>query len=120
MGTEGILLGLLHLKTGVVNELFTCLGISLKAAQKEVKKIVGGGVNLTSMSLEMPITPRAQGVLERARDMISQLEPSYVRPEHLLFSLMQEKEGVAFRVLENLRIDLKELENGLLELFKTI
>src|ERR1700750_2526670 len=62
IGTEHILLGLIHEGEGVAAKALESLGISLEAVRQQVEVIIGQGQQAPSGHI--PFTPRAKKVLE--------------------------------------------------------
>jgi len=106
VGTEHILLGLITLGEGVASTVFKNLGIDSRKVRMEIEKIVGPGDNALVLG-EIPFTPQAKKVLEFAVEEAQQMGHTYIGTEHLLLGLLREEEGVASRVLVNLRLNLK-------------
>jgi ATP-dependent Clp protease ATP-binding subunit ClpA len=113
IGTEQILLGLIKEGTGIAAKVLKTLGVNVKNARIEVEKIIGRGSGF--ISAEIPYTPRTRRVFELAQSASQQLGHDKVGTEHLLLGLVREGEGVGARVLENLEIDFKEVEQRVLE-----
>ena len=111
VGTEHLLLGIISLGEGVASQVLSNLGVDFRRVRSEIEKVVGTG-NTVSPFGELPFTPRSKKVLEYASNEAQFLGFSYVGTEHLLLGLIQEGEGVAARVLENLglRLDLIRVE----------
>ncbi|XP_061989047.1 chaperone protein ClpC, chloroplastic-like isoform X2 [Rosa rugosa] len=103
VGTEHILLGLVGEGTGIAAKVLKSIGINLKGARVEVKKIIGTGRGF--VAIEIPFTSRAKRVLELSQEEARQLGHNYIGPEHLLLGLLREGEGVAACVLKNLGAD---------------
>ncbi len=114
IGTEHLLLGLLHEGTGVAATALTSLGISLQAARREVEAIIGRGQEPPSG--HVPFTPRAKKVLELSLREALQLGHNYIGTEHLLLGLIQEGDGVAAQVLVKLGADLNRVRQQVIEL----
>jgi hypothetical protein len=104
IGTEHILLGLVHEQQGVAARALTEFGISLDAVRTEVKRIVGQGKS--GPTGHIPFTPRAKKVLELSLREAIQLNCDYIGTEHILLGLVREGEGVAAQVLVKLGADL--------------
>jgi ATP-dependent Clp protease ATP-binding subunit ClpA len=104
LGTEHLLLGLVHEGEGVAAKVLESLGISLRAVRQQVEEIIGQGQQAPGG--HVPFTPRAKKVVELARREASDLGHSYVGTEHLLLGLVREGEGVAAQVLVKLGADL--------------
>jgi hypothetical protein len=104
IGTEHILLGLVHEGEGVAYVALTELGISLEAVRAQVEEIIGQGQSAPTGHI--PFTPRAKKVLELSLREALQLGHNYIGTEHILLGLIREGEGVAARVLVGLGADL--------------
>ena len=104
LGTEHILLGLLHEGEGVACRTLQSLGIDLEASRARVGEIIGRGG--ASPSGHTPFTPRAKKVLEMSLREALQLGDNYIGTEHILLALIREGEGVAAQVLVGLGADL--------------
>jgi hypothetical protein len=100
IGTEHILLGLIHEEEGVAARALTELGISLETIRVEVEQIIGRGV--TAPSGHIPFTPRSKKVLELSLREALQLGHNYIGTEHILLGLIREGEGVAAQLLVKL------------------
>jgi ATP-dependent Clp protease ATP-binding subunit ClpC len=100
IGTEHILLGLIHEGEGVAAKALESLGISLEAVRQQVEEIIGQGG--ASPSGHIPFTPRAKKVLELSLREALQLGHNYIGTEHILLGLIREGEGVAAQVLVKL------------------
>src|SRR5690606_14177719 len=104
IGTEHILLGLIHQGEGVAAKALESLGISLDAVREQVQDIIGQGQQQPTGHI--PFTPRAKKVLELSLREALQLGHSYIGTEHILLGLIREGEGVAAQVLVKLGADL--------------
>jgi hypothetical protein len=107
IGTEHILLGLIHEGEGVAAKALTSLGISLEAVRQQVEEIIGQGQQAPSGHI--PFTPRAKKVLELSLREALQLGHNYIGTEHILLGLIREGEGVAAQVLVRLGADLNRV-----------
>jgi ATP-dependent Clp protease ATP-binding subunit ClpC len=114
IGTEHILLGLIHEGEGVAAKALESLGISLDAVRQQVEEIIGQGQQAPSGHI--PFTPRAKKVLELARREMSQLGHNYVGTEHILLGLIREGDGVAAQVLVTLGADLNRVRQQVIQL----
>ena len=97
IGTEHILLGLIHEGEGVAAKALEQMGISLEAVREQVEEIIGHGQ--TQPTGHIPFTPRAKKVLELSLREALQMNHSYIGTEHILLGLIREGEGVAAQVL---------------------
>jgi GNAT superfamily N-acetyltransferase len=114
IGTEHILLGLVHEGEGVAAKALESLGISLDAVRQQVEEIIGPGQQM--LSGHIPFTPRAKKVLELSRREASQLGHDYIGTEHILLGLIREGDGVAAQVLVTLGADLNRVRQQVIQL----
>ena len=99
IGTEHLLLGILHEGEGVGAKVLGEVGLDLQTIRQAVQDAVGHGPSGERTPGDMPITPRFKQVLELASDEAKRLGHSYVGTEHLVLGLLREGEGVAGRLL---------------------
>src|SRR5262245_56117428 len=114
IGTEHVLLGLIHEGEGVAAKALESLGISLEAVRGQVEEIIGRGGS--SPSGHIPFTPRAKKVLELSLREALQLGHNYIGTEHILLGLIREGEGVAAQVLVKLGADLSKVRQTVIQL----
>jgi hypothetical protein len=114
IGTEHILLGLIHEGEGVAAKALESLGISLEAVRQQVEEIIGQGQQAPSGHI--PFTPRAKKVLELSLREALQLGHNYIGTEHILLGLIREGEGVAAQVLVRLGADLNRVRRQVIQL----
>ena len=114
IGTEHILLGLIHEGEGVAAKALESLGISLAAVRQEVEEIIGHGT--TPPKGHIPFTPRAKKVLELSLREGLQMGHKYIGTEFLLLGLIREGEGVAAQVLVKLGADLPRVRQQVIQL----
>ncbi len=114
IGTEHILLGLIHEGEGVAAKALESLGISLEGVREQVEEIIGQGGS--SPSGHIPFTPRAKKVLELSLREALQLGHNYIGTEHILLGLIREGEGVAAQVLVKLGADLSRVRQQVIQL----
>jgi len=114
IGTEHILLGLIHEGEGVAAKALEALGINLEQVREQVQDIIGQGQQ--SPSGHIPFTPRAKKVLELSLREALQLGHSYIGTEHLLLGLIREGEGVAAQVLTKLGADTNKVRQQVIQL----
>ncbi|MCC3266229.1 ATP-dependent Clp protease ATP-binding subunit [Arthrobacter gengyunqii] len=114
IGTEHILLGLIHEGEGVAAKALESLSISLGAVREQVQEIIGQGQQAPSGHI--PFTPRAKKVLELSLREALQLGHNYIGTEHILLGLIREGEGVAAQVLVKLGADLNRVRQQVIQL----
>ena len=113
IGTEHLLLGLIHEGEGVAAKALESLGIGLEAVRQQVEEIIGRGQHASSGHI--PFTPRAKKVLELALRESIQLGHNYIGTEHILLGLIREGDGVAAQVLVRLGADLNRTRQQVIE-----
>jgi ATP-dependent Clp protease ATP-binding subunit ClpC len=114
IGTEHILLGLIHEGEGVAAKSLESLDISLDAVREQVQEIIGQGQQQPTGHI--PFTPRAKKVLELSLREALQLGHNYIGTEHILLGLIREGEGVAAQVLVKLGADLNRVRQQVIQL----
>ncbi len=114
IGTEHILLGLIHEGEGVAAKALESMGISLEAVRAQVEEIIGQGQQAPAGHI--PFTPRAKKVLELSLREALQLGHNYIGTEHILLGLVREGEGVAAQVLVKLGADLNRVRQTVIQL----
>jgi hypothetical protein len=117
IGTEHLLLGLIHEAEGVAASALESLGISLEAVRAQVEEIIGQGE--TAPGGHIPFTPRAKKVLELSLREANQLGHNYIGTEHILLGLVREGEGVAAQVLVKLGADLPRVRQQVIQLLSS-
>jgi hypothetical protein len=114
IGTEHILLGLIHEAEGVAARALESLDISLEAVRAQVEGIIGRGVEAPGGHI--PFTPRAKKVLELSLREALELGHVYIGTEHILLGLIREGEGVAAQVLVELGAGLDRVRQQVIQL----
>ncbi|QDZ41987.1 ATP-dependent Clp protease ATP-binding subunit [Corynebacterium sp. sy039] len=114
IGTEHILLGLIHEGEGVAAKALESMGISLEAVRQEVEEIIGHGAEPPVGHI--PFTTRAKKVLELSLREGLQMGHKYIGTEFLLLGLIREGEGVAAQVLVKLGADLPRVRQQVIQL----
>src|SRR5579862_4444762 len=114
IGTEHLLLGVIHEGEGVAAKSLEQLGISLEAVREKVEETIG--LSGTAPTGSPPFTPRAKKVLELSLREALQLGHNYIGTEHMLLGLVREGEGVAAQVLVSLGADLARVRQQVIQL----
>jgi ATP-dependent Clp protease ATP-binding subunit ClpA len=107
IGTEHLLLGLLHEGRGSAARALTAMDITLSAARDQVVAIVGRGQEQPSGHI--PFTPRAKKSLELSLRESLQLGDGYIGTGHLMLGVIRQGDNVAIKVLDKLGADLSNL-----------
>jgi ATP-dependent Clp protease ATP-binding subunit ClpC len=113
IGTEHLLLGLLHEGEGLGAKALESLGITLEAVRVQVEERIGPAGSATGSP---PFTPRAKKALELALREALQLGHNYIGTEHLLLGIVREGQGDAAKVLESLGAELPRVRETVLGL----
>src|SRR2546427_8315116 len=107
IGTEHLLLGLVHEGEGVAAKVLGNLGVELNKVRSAVEFIIGRGDR--TVAGDIGLTPRAKKVIELSVDEARRLNHHYIGTEHLLLGLVREGEGIAAGVLESLGVSLDKV-----------
>ena len=114
IGTEHVLLGLIHEGEGVAAIALESLGISLETVRQQVVKAIGQGK--VEPAGHIPFTPRAKKVLELSLREALTLGHNYIGTEHILLGVIREGEGVAAQVLTKMGADLNRVRVQVVQL----
>jgi ATP-dependent Clp protease ATP-binding subunit ClpC len=114
VGTEHLLLGLIHDGDGVAAQALQALGISLDDVRADVEATIGRGAEPARDPV--PFTPRTREVLELALRESRQLGDNSIGTEHLLLGLIREGDGVAVHILVGRGLDLNRLRQRVMDL----
>jgi hypothetical protein len=114
IGTEHLLLGLVHEGEGVAAKALETMGISLEKVRHEVEALIGEGKEPPSGHI--PFTPRAKKVLELSLKEANQLGHNYIGTEHILLGVIREGHGVAAQVLVKLGAELNRVRQQVIQL----
>src|SRR6266404_2108368 len=116
IGTEHLLLGILHEGSNVAARALVSLGISLDAMRQAIEGVIGRGTQPAAESGHIPFTPRAKKVLELSLRESLQLGANFIGPEHILLALIRERRDVAAQVLAGAGVDLNRTRQQVIEL----
>lgn len=114
IGTEHILLGLVHEGEGVAAKSLERLGVSLVDVRTQIEEIIGQGQEAPSGHI--PFTARAKKVLELSLREALQLGHNYIGTEHILLGLVREGEGVAAQILVKLGAELTRVRQTIIQI----
>jgi ATP-dependent Clp protease ATP-binding subunit ClpA len=114
IGTEHLLLGLIHEGEGVAAQALESLGVSLPTVRQQVEEIIGRGQQ--ALAGRIPFTPRAKKVLELSRREALAMGHNYVGTEHILLGLLREGDGVAAQVLVRMGADLNRVRQQVIRI----
>jgi ATP-dependent Clp protease ATP-binding subunit ClpC len=116
VGTEHLLLGLIHEREGMAAEALESLGISLEAVRRKIEEITGQPQETSPGNQQY--TLRAKKALDLSRREALQLGHNHIGTEHILLSLIREGEGPAAQVLLELGADLGRVRAQVIQLLQ--
>jgi len=114
VGTEHLLLGLIHEGEGVAARALMSLGIDLATVRNRVEAMIGPENDNAGNAFVY--TPRAKRVMELASEEAQSLSHNYIGTEHILLGLIRENEGIAAKVLISLGADLDIVRETVIEM----
>jgi ATP-dependent Clp protease ATP-binding subunit ClpC len=103
IGTEHLLLGVMHQECGVV-ALLEGRGVELEGVRRQLQQ---GDQQPPDY---IPFTDHAKKALEQSLREALQLDHDYIGPEHVLLGTLRVGDGGAVQVLTGLQINVEELE----------
>lgn len=119
VGTEHLLLGLLHEGDGIVVRIFEALNVNVEQVRAEILKKLNsdspksGAIVAEAkpgiVEMKCNFTPRAQQVLALSRQEAALLKHDSVGTEHLLLGLIRLGSGVAVKALKKLGLELESV-----------
>lgn len=115
IGTEHLLLGLIHEGEAIAAQVLTGLGLDLEAVRAKVLLIIGKGQHQQRPTGHIPFTPRAKKILELGLREALQLGHNYIGTEHILLGIIREGEGVGAQVLTSFGLTLNEVRKAVLD-----
>lgn len=113
VGTEHLLLGLIEEKQGVAANLLSMAGVSETAVMQNIEALIGKGDYVFTNGFGY--TPRSKKILELSVAVSKRMAQNFVGTEHILFALISEKEGVAYKILTEIGADVNEIESGIVK-----
>lgn len=110
IGTEHLLLGVIHEGEGVAAKALESFGVTLESVRPQVEEIIGQGQQAPNGHI--PFTPRANTVFEFSLREALMLGHSYIGTGHILLGLIREGEGVGAQVLAKLGLDIDRVRQN--------
>lgn len=117
VGSEHLLLGLLAVEDGIASHYLEAKGVGIDDVKETVARLSGVGTP-TQVSLA-DMTPRTKTILENALRVAQDAGHTLIGTEHLLLSLLSQRDCVAVRILESLNIPLSEVRSELSRFLRT-
>lgn len=113
LGTEHLLLGIICEGGGMAVSVLQRLGVQLTEIKLELGKRIAKGKKKV-IAGEIPFTPRARKVLELSIEETNLMKHNCIGTEHILLGLIREEDGVAAGILDDLRVDLSEVRQEII------
>ena len=113
IGSEHLLLGLFSVDDSVAQKFLTDAGIDAGKVEEAIIGIAGKGESALISSANM--TPRFKRMLEKSAYYARQFGSRDIGTEHLLLSLLNEKDCVAVKILASLGVKTGDMINELCE-----
>ena len=110
---EHILMALLEQDDSVPAEILRTLGVAVPELRTRVDALLEQAPKTAYESPQIYVTPRASGVLERARTESERLNDEFIGSEHLLVAVVHEDKGDAAKVLSEFGVDLEKVYQAL-------
>ncbi|HEY3631525.1 MAG TPA: Clp protease N-terminal domain-containing protein [Jatrophihabitantaceae bacterium] len=108
IGTEHLLLGLLRDEADPTGQALRATGITRATVRVQLTELVGMATAGRSGG-PIPFTDRAKRVLTNALRVSQRFKQSHIDRPHLLYSLLEVRDGMAVRVLTELGVDVDGL-----------
>ena len=107
MGTEHILIGLLDAE-GVASKILVTNGLDKDKLIELIDQLIApdGKVGFAEVN---NITPRARNIIAKSYDLANRFKSKQVGTEHILLSLITEKDCIAIRLLNTIGIDIRKI-----------
>ncbi len=107
VGTEHILLGVIGEGTSTAAEILLSKNINVDRTRQLAVETIGKGSGFIPANI--PFTPKAKGVLEKAFREARQLKNNFISPEHILLAISKQQDTLAAKLLVQQNVDLKQL-----------
>lgn len=116
VGTEHILLGLLHEGTNVATKALSSIGIDLYTVRQRVHELVEKEDFDDLETEEIGYSPEAKTIMEYAVEQAQALGHDYIGTEHILLGIIYDTESIACEILVSLGADLDIIHDAILDL----
>lgn len=116
VGTEHILLGLLHEGTNVAAKALSSIGIDLYTVRQRVHELVEKEDFDDLETEEIGYAPETKTIMEYAVEQAQALGHDYIGTEHILLGIIYDTESIACEILVSLGADLNIIHDAILDL----
>ncbi len=114
IGTEHLLLGLMEERESIASKMLAKRGITYAKIKKDIAS--ESDVSVQSTLSSQSISPRLKRIIENASRLCGKYGQTLIGSEHLLYSLLNENDCLAVRVLEQNNLYPHDIQNDILVL----
>ena len=117
IGSEHLLLGLIEEKESVASRMLQKRGIIYTKIKNDIiaKTTRGSKTTLGASN----ITPRVKRIIEKSQKLSEKYHQILIGSEHLLYSLLEEEDCLAVRILEENGLYINEMQNDVMTFIRT-
>ena len=112
IGTEHLLLGIIKEGEGIAVKILKNIGVDLEKLKQRLEEASGPAGGMMTLG-NLPLSKRAEKVLKVTYLEAKNFKSDIIGTEHLLLSLLKEKEGLASQVLVSFNVDYNVVFNEL-------
>lgn len=116
IGTEHILFGIASVE-GTSSNILNEAGVTKELIHEMIEETLGRGNSMVMGTGQIALTPRTKRLLDTSFKQARAFGQNYISPEHMLLAILDEEEGVAFAILQNLGVDIPKLRNDITQSF---
>lgn len=116
IGTEHILYGIASVE-GASSNILNEAGVTKELIHEMIEETLGRGNSMVIGAGQIALTPRTKRLLDTSFKQARAIGQNYISPEHMLLAILDEEEGVAFAILQNLGVDIPKLRNDITQSF---
>jgi len=116
IGTEHILFGIASVE-GASSNILNEAGVTKELIHEMIEETLGRGNSMVIGAGQIALTPRTKRLLDTSFKQARAIGQNYISPEHMLLAILDEEEGVAFAILQNLGVDIPKLRNDITQSF---
>ena len=116
IGTEHILYGIASVE-GASSNILNEAGVTKDLIHEMIEETLGRGNSMVMGTGQIALTPRTKRLLDTSFKQARAIGQNYISPEHMLLAILDEEEGVAFAILQNLGVDIPKLRNDITQSF---
>lgn len=111
IGSEHILLAIISDDTCASSGMLKAKGVDYKKISEKIVEVMGKGTRYELLPSDM--TPRAKSIIENSATVADIYGYESIGTEHIVMALLDERDCVAYRILESLKIDISDFKKEL-------